>query len=169
MKKKSLTKNRTEVADLAVNMPITRDCVGDIRAIIANARRSLVRHVNTVQVLANWLIGRRIVVEEQKGAKRAAYREHLLSRISSELGADYGEGFSEPQLRNCRLFFKAFPTEEQIRYTLCIKLSWSHLRLIMRVGDRKSKTCSSDSCVRSRKVRNDLPMWQISMAIFIAK
>ena len=67
-----------------------------------------------VQVLANWLIGRRIVVEEQKGAKRAAYGEHLLSRISSELGADYGEGFSEPQLRNCRLFFKAFPTEEQI-------------------------------------------------------
>ena len=112
MKKKSLAKVQTE--DLSVNMPMTLDCVGDIRAIIANARRSVVRHVNTVQVLANWLIGRRIVVEEQKGAKRAAYGEHLLSRISSELGADYGEGFSEPQLRNCRLFFKAFPTEEQI-------------------------------------------------------
>ena len=34
---------------------------------------------------------------------------------------------------------KAFPTENQIRYTLCIKLSWSHLRLIMRVGDPQAR------------------------------
>ena len=31
--------------------------------------------------------------------------------------ADFGNGFGEPQLRNCRLFFRAFPTEAEIRYT----------------------------------------------------
>ena len=44
------------------------------------------------------------------------------------------------ELRNCRLFFRAFPSESEIRYTLCIKLSWSHLREIMRVADLKART-----------------------------
>ena len=120
-------------------MPMTRDCVADIREIIIRARRSVVRHVNTTMTLAYWLIGRRIVVEEQKGKRRATYGEHLLQRISRELTADFGNGFGEPQLRNCRLFFRAFPTEAEIRYTLCIKLSWSHLREIMRVADPKAR------------------------------
>ena len=132
-------KARAEAPDLSVDMPMTRDCVGDIRAIISNARRSVVRHVNTVQVLANWLIGRRIVVEEQKGAERAAYGEHLLEKISRELTTEFGRGFAEPQLRNCRIFFKAYPTEYQIRYALRIKLTWTHFRAIMRVGDRKAR------------------------------
>ena len=91
------------------SMPMTRDCVADIREIITRARRSVVRHVNTTMTLAYCLVGRRIVDEEQQGKRRAAYGEHLLERISRELTADFGNGFGEPQLRNCRLFFRAFP------------------------------------------------------------
>ena len=120
-------------------MPMTRDCVSDIRNIIVLARRSVVRHINTTMSLAYWLIGRRIVVEEQKGNKRAAYGERLLERISRELSSEFGNGFGEPHLRNCRLFYKAYPTEAEIRYTLCIKLSWSHHRLIMRVPEPKAR------------------------------
>ena len=123
-----------EVVELKVAMPMTRDCVSDIRAIIAEARRSVVRHVNSTMTLAYWLIGRRLVVEEQKGGRRAAYGEHLLERISRELTAEFGRGFAEPQLRNCRLFYQAYPTESEIRYALRIKLSWTHHRAIMRVG-----------------------------------
>ena len=122
----------------AESLPMTKDCAADIRAIISQARQSVVRNVNSAMVLAYWLIGRRIVVEEQKG-KRAAYGERLLQRLSRELTADFGKGFAEPQLRNCRLFYQAYPSEEAIRYTLCIKLSWSHHRVIMRVGDAKAR------------------------------
>lgn len=128
-----------EVVELNVAMPMTRDCVSDIRAIIAEARRSVVRHVNNTMTLAYWLIGRRLVVEEQKGGRRAAYGEHLLERISRELTAEFGRGFAEPQLRNCRLFYQAYPTESAIRYALRIKLSWTHHRAIMRVGDPKAR------------------------------
>jgi predicted nuclease of restriction endonuclease-like (RecB) superfamily len=89
-------------------------------------------------VFAYWLIGRRIVVEEQKG-KRAVYGERLLEKISKELGAEYGNGFGEPHLRNCRLFYKAYPTEEEIRYALRIKLTWTHHRAIMRVPEPKAR------------------------------
>lgn len=88
--------------------------------------------------LAYWLIGRRLVVEEQKG-KRAAYGEHLLQRVSRELTAEFGRGFAEPQLKNCRLFYCAYPTEKAIRYALRIQLSWTHHRAIMRVGDPKAR------------------------------
>ena len=98
-------------------------------------RRSVVRHVNNTMTLAYWLIGRRLVVEEQKGGRRAAYGEHLLERISRELTAEFGRGFAEPQLRNCRLFYQAYPTESAIRYALRIKLSWTHHRAIKPEGD----------------------------------
>ena len=117
----------------------TDDCVADIREIILRARTSVVRHVNTVMPLAYWLIGRRIVVEEQNGKGRAAYGERLLERISRELTVTFGDGFGEPHLRNCRLFYRTYPTEEEIRYTLCIKLGWSHHRAIMRVADPKAR------------------------------
>ena len=120
---------------IPLSFPTTADCVADIRNIIQSARSSVVRQVNTVMVLAYWLIGRRIVVEEQKGKDRAGYGERLLEKVSRELTTTFGRGFGEPHLRNCRLFYKTYPSDEEIRYTLCIKLSWSHHRIIMRISD----------------------------------
>jgi hypothetical protein len=42
-----------------------------IRQILESARSSVARTVNTTQVVANWLIGREIVEEEQRGKRRA--------------------------------------------------------------------------------------------------
>ena len=42
-----------------------------IRRILESARASAARSVNTTQVIANWLIGREIIEEEQKGISRA--------------------------------------------------------------------------------------------------
>ncbi|MGG7036494.1 MAG: YhcG family protein, partial [Flavobacterium sp.] len=50
------------------------------------------------------------------------------------LTAEFGKGFSSANLRNFRQFYLTYP-DEQICYTLCSKLSWSHNRLIMRVDD----------------------------------
>ena len=131
--------NNDRFLSIDATMPMTRDCVSDIREIIIQARRSVVRHVNSAMTLAYWLIGRRIVVEEQKGSKRAAYGERLLERISRELGAEFGNGFGEPHLRNCRLFYEAYPKEAEIRYALRINLTWTHHRAIMRVQDPKAR------------------------------
>ena len=134
-----MKRQQAQVTEITTAMPMTRDCVSDIRNIIVLARRSVVRHINTTMALAYWLIGRRIVVEEQKGNKRAAYGERLLERISRELSSEFGNGFGEPHLRNCRLFYKAYPTEAEIRYALRIKLTWTHHRAIMRVHEPKAR------------------------------
>jgi len=76
-----------------------------IRAILEAARVASVRSVNTSQVVANWLIGREIVEDEQKGRRKAGYGEALLERLARLLAADFGSGYSETNLRWFRQFY----------------------------------------------------------------
>jgi predicted nuclease of restriction endonuclease-like (RecB) superfamily len=77
-------------------------------------------------------------LEEQKGQDRANYGEKLLKNLSKELTAEFGNGFSYPNMKNMRQFYQTFTDAEKF-YTLCIKLSWSHNRLIMRVPDANAR------------------------------
>ena len=112
--------------------------VGDVRTLLSQARQATARAINTAMVTTYWMIGQRIVVEEQKGADRAAYGQQILQRLSAALEKEFGNGFSYANLRNMRQFYLTYP-EEEICYTLCSKLSWSHNRLIMRVQDGNAR------------------------------
>lgn len=76
-----------------------------IRKILEAARSNVARSVNTTQVVSNWLIGREIVEEEQKGAKKAGYGDALLQELANQLTADYGTGYSGTNLRWFRQFY----------------------------------------------------------------
>ena len=112
--------------------------VGDVRTLLAQARQATARAVNTAMVTTYWMIGQRIVVEEQNGSNKAAYGEQILQKLSSALEKEFGNGFSYANLRNMRQFYLTYPDKE-ICYTLCSKLSWSHNRLIMRVQDGNAR------------------------------
>ncbi len=58
--------------------------------ILESARAGAARSVNTIQVVANWLSGREIVEEEQKGKRRADYGERLIAELAARLLKDYG-------------------------------------------------------------------------------
>lgn len=106
--------------------------IAEIKTILAQARQKAYQAVNAAMVEAYWLIGKRIVQEEQQGKERAEYGEALLKNLSIALSAEFGKGFSYANLRNFRQFYLTYPDAE-ICYTLCSKLTWSHNRLIMRV------------------------------------
>lgn len=55
-------------------------------------------------VVAYWLIGKRIVIEEQQGADRATYGDGLLKKLSKELTSEFGNGFTYANLCNMRQF-----------------------------------------------------------------
>lgn len=103
----------------------------DIKAILEKARGKARSAVNAAMVEAYWLIGERIVQEEQRGQHKAQYGTRLMQELSAALTADFGKGFSYANLYNFRQFYRVFP-DQQILYTLCRELSWSHLRLIIR-------------------------------------
>ena len=110
----------------------------DIRQILQNARTRAYSEINRAMVEAYWMIGKRIVEEEQGGKTKAEYGKKLLENLSRNLTHEFGKGFSYANLRNFRQFYLTYH-DEDICYTLCSKLSWSHNRLIMRLENVKAR------------------------------
>lgn len=134
--------------------------VNDLRTIVSAARDASYRMANLMQVAQNWLIGRRIVEQEQQGKIRAEYGKHVVELASQVLTKEFGQGFSETQIRNFRKFYLTFcglqiqqtvPAEFRSRLasiqqtmpaessdngiTMPVQLSWSHYERLIRVAD----------------------------------
>jgi predicted nuclease of restriction endonuclease-like (RecB) superfamily len=121
----------------------------DVRQILADARGRARSAINSAMVEAYWLIGQRIVEEEQQGESRAEYGKRTLENLSRELSQEFGKGFSYANLRNFRQFYLTYP-EQQICYTLCSKLSWSQNRMIMRVNDPDARHYYLKECANQQ-------------------
>lgn len=112
--------------------------IDEIKIILATAREKTYLAINSTMVEAYWLIGKRIVEQEQHGEDRAKYGEGILKELSQSLTVEFGKGFSYPNLRNFRQFYLTY-RDFQDCYTLCSKLTWSHNRLIMRVESEEAR------------------------------
>lgn len=82
--------------------------VGDLKIIVGSAREYSYRAANLMQVVSNWLIGWRIVEQEQHGSKRAEYGKHIIELASKTLTEEFGNGYSETALRRFRKFYLEF-------------------------------------------------------------
>lgn len=100
----------------------TEDIVQDINNIMNVAQNSAYRQVNALMSQAYWYIGKRIVMQEQRGSIRSEYGAKTLTTLAKELSTLNGKSVSPAQLRNCRQFYTTFP-DEMICYTVCSKSS----------------------------------------------
>ncbi len=94
-------------------LPATGDgyvavCNGIVEVVHA-ARVSAARSVNALMTASYWEVGRRIVEAEQKGKRRAEYGEQLIARLSIDLTAKFGRGFSRQNLQQMRQFYQTWP------------------------------------------------------------
>ena len=96
------------------------ELIGDISALLETTRRQSIRVVNAFMTATYWEIGRRIVEFEQGGKERAVYGAKLLLRISADLTAKFGRGFSQRNLLHMRLFY-LITQPQQISQTLSAK------------------------------------------------
>lgn len=79
------------------------------------ARTQAARSVNALMTASYWEIGRRIVEAEQKGKRRAGYGEQLIERLSADLSAEFGRGFSRQNLQQMRSFYLNWPIEQTLQ------------------------------------------------------
>ena len=117
----------------------------------------MARTVNTTQVIANWLVGREIVEEEQQGRSRAGYGERLMHDLAARLLNDYGPGYGLANLKLFRQFYLSFPELADAQKGYAVRsqsppamlnasptqawrpgrlhpsLSWTHYRTLLRV------------------------------------
>lgn len=138
IKNKIMAKNEFyEKKDVSLlNIGETTNYINDISNILYAARKYVANSVNTAMVQAYWLIGKRIVTQEQNGNGRAEYGKQIIENLSVALTKEFGKGFGTTNLKYIRQFYVMFP----IGHALRGELSWTHYRLLLRVEDEKART-----------------------------
>lgn len=87
----------------------------DVVALVESAQRAAARSVNALMTATYWAVGHRIVAYEQGGQERAAYGDLLIERLSRDLSARFGRGFSKQNLWQMRAFHLAWPVDQVSR------------------------------------------------------
>lgn len=134
--------------------------IEDIKQIVATAKTQAYRAVNLMQVTSNWLLGWRIVEQEQHGKAKADYGAYVIKLASETLTQEFGKGYSMTNIKSFRKFYLSFndleigqtlpaqlkkmlelpkSKESQIGQALSAQLSWSHYERLMRVDDEKAR------------------------------
>jgi predicted nuclease of restriction endonuclease-like (RecB) superfamily len=111
----------------------------EISELLQKARNTAYQAVNIVMVQTYWQIGKRIVEQEQHGQNRANYGDYLITNLSRYLSDTLGKGFSEANLKNFRQAYLVFPNFDQFATHCVANLTWTHIRLIMRLDNQSER------------------------------
>ncbi len=114
-----------------MKIEIKKDIYQEIHDLLYNARQNIISNVNYTMTKTYFLIGKRIVEEEQNGNKRAEYGKNLIKILSEKLTKEFGKGFSETNLEQMRKFFKVYGISQTLSEEF--RLSWSHYLVLMRM------------------------------------
>ena len=92
-----------------------------------------------------WNIGK-IIMDIQKGDKRASYGDAILDKVFKKITDEFGKGFSSRNLRTMRKFYLTYP----IWKTVSAKLSWSHYLELIKIDENNKLDFYLNECINSR-------------------
>lgn len=118
--------------------------------LIRYARGLIVQHINIIELMTYYALGKWIIEVQQAGNDRAKYGDRVIDQLSEALTEEFGRGYSRETLRNARKFYQVY--QERISQTLFtefigqksqtlfgklkkenpFRLSWSHYLILMR-------------------------------------
>lgn len=131
---------------------LKKDLIKDLRNIIERTRHSISSTVNAGLTLLYWHVGKRIRIETLQ-QERAEYGKEIVVTVSRQLVFDYGNGFSEKNLRRMMQFAEVF-SDEQIVVSLIRQLSWSHFVALIPLKDKLKRDFYAEMCrIESWNVR----------------
>ena len=87
----------------------TDNILKDMCGIIESSQKAAYQAVNTALIRRNWLLGYRIASEEMQGEGRAKYGAEIIKKLSKDLSAEYGKGFTKSNLYSFYSFYKTYP------------------------------------------------------------
>lgn len=119
-----------------------------IQTLIANARTRVATVVNQELVTLYWAIGQHIR-QDILNANRAEYGKQVIVTLSAQLTLEYGKGWSERQLHYCVQLADVFP-DKNILHTVCAKLNWSQLKLLLSIDDELKRSFYVELCKLER-------------------
>ena len=116
----------------------------DIRKLIESARGRVATYANAELTMLYWKVGERIrreILQE----KRAEYGQEILLTLSAKLASDYGNSFSEKNLRRMTQFAEVFPGEK-IVVSLIRQLTWTHFIALIPLKDSLKREFYAEMC-----------------------
>lgn len=124
------------------------DLFDRVSLLIEQTHAVVATQANAALTLMNWHIGRMIHVEVL-GERRAGYGSKIVAALSHQLTNRFGAGFDRTNLNRMVKFSQVF-SEDQIGATLSHQLSWSHFKLLLRVGSPEARAFYIEQAVTAR-------------------
>lgn len=118
------------------NLYIKPDFIEEIRSLLLEARKTVLRQVNSLMVKTYFEVGKRIVEQEQQGNDQSDYGTYLLAHLSEELSKEFGKGFSK---RNLELIRKFYVCYRNAKSPISQNISWTHYLHLMRISDEDER------------------------------
>ena len=101
-----------------------KDLVSDLKNLILETKNPIAVQVNAAMTMMYWQIGNKINTEVLQD-QRAEYGKKIIKNVAIELTQEFGNSFSEKNLRRMMKFALVF-NDVQIVAPLVRQLSWSH-------------------------------------------
>jgi len=118
--------------------------VGELRALIEQARGRVARAVNSELVGLYWQIGVRLRTE-LLGDERAGYGKQIVETVAASLTAEFGRGFDKSSIYRMIRFAEVFPDAEIVA-AVRPQLSWTHLRELIAIEDPLKRQFYTELC-----------------------
>ncbi|WP_157620785.1 DUF1016 N-terminal domain-containing protein, partial [Synechococcus sp. PCC 7335] len=130
--------------------------LGDVIELLESGRRAAARSVNSIMTVSYWKIGWCIIDSEQQGEGRAVYGTALIKRLSADLKAKFGRGYSERNLEQMRRFYNLWPLPQTVppdtdfeTISQYFPLPWSHYVKLMSVRSEEARAFYESESLRN--------------------
>lgn len=116
----------------------------DVKVLIEESQNQTAVFINSAMTNLYWQIGRRIN-QEILDNKRAEYGKNIVKSLSKTLIMEFGQGWSEKQLRHCIRFAEIF-SDEEIVSALRRQLSWTHIKTLIYIEEDVKRDFYIEMC-----------------------
>lgn len=108
----------------------------EIKNLLENAKKQVLTSINSTMTMTYYLIGKRIVEEEQLGDK--SYGKYIVETLSTELTEEFGKNFSKRNIYLMIKFYQIYSQSEIVKSVISqsqnpFKLSWTHYIRLVRI------------------------------------
>ncbi|MCL2682746.1 MAG: PDDEXK nuclease domain-containing protein [Bacteroidales bacterium] len=125
------------------------DLFADVKTLIEQSKQQVSVVINSTMTMLYWQIGKRIVAELQGKDRSEIYGREVVANLCKNLSNEYGNSFTEKNIRKMIQFFNAFP-EEKIVASLMRQLSWSHILMVIPIEDQLKREFYIEMCSHER-------------------
>ena len=147
--------------ELSAGISVPEDIVQGIAAIVSEAKRQTVVHVNSTLNMMYWQVGK-YLVDELHYETYGQYGKGILQGIAARLTDMFGRGFNYTALTRMMKVASTYPSQQMFA-TLSQTLTWSHLIELVTIDNQAKRLFYQKMCIEQHWSTRQLGCQQDAM------